>query len=48
MVTTAVKLKGAVPWKKIYDQHIKEQKHYFANKVLSSQIFCFSSSHVWL
>ena len=34
------------PWKKIYDQprqHIKKQRHYFANKGLSS-----SSSHVWM
>ena len=37
--------------KKSYDQprqHIKKQKHYFANKSLSdSQSFGFSSSHVW-
>ena len=36
---------------KIYDkprQHIKKQKHYFANKVSSSQIHGFSSSHVWM
>ena len=33
------------PWKKNYDQprqHIQKQRHYFANKCLSS----FSSSHV--
>ena len=38
-------------WKKSYDQprqHIKEQRHYFANKVLSSQGYGFSSSHVWM
>ena len=38
-------------WKKSYDQptqHIKNQKHYFADKVLSSQIYDFSSSHVWM
>ena len=28
-------------------QHIKKQRHYFANKGLSSQSFGFSSSHVW-
>ena len=28
-------------------QHIKEQRHYFVNKGLSSQ-GCFSSSHVWM
>ena len=35
--------------KKSYDQprqHIKKQRHYFANKGLSSQSFGFSSSHV--
>ena len=38
-------------WKKSYDQprqHIKKQRHYFANKGPSSQGYCFSSSHVWL
>ena len=38
------------PWKKSYDQprqHIKKQKHYFANKSPSSQSYGFSSSHVW-
>ena len=37
------------PWKKSYDlprQHIKKQRHYFANKALSSQNYGFSSSHV--
>ena len=39
------------PWKKSYDQpreHIKKQKHYFANRSLSSQSYGFSSSHVWM
>ena len=39
------------PWKKSYDQprqHIKKQRHYFANKCPSSQRFSFSSSHVWM
>ena len=39
------------PWKKSYDQprqHIKKQKHYFANKGPSSQIYGFLSSHVWM
>ena len=38
-------------WKKIYDQprqHIKKQRHYFANKGLASQGYGFSSSHVWI
>ena len=37
------------PWKKNYDQpkqHIKKQRHYFVNKVTSSQSCGFSSSHV--
>jgi len=29
-------------------QHIKKQSHYFANKVLFSQGYGFSSSHVWM
>ena len=39
------------PCKKCYDQprqHIKKQRHYFANKGLSSQSCCLSSSHVWM
>ena len=35
MVTAAMKLKDVAPWKKSYDQprqHIKNQRHYFANK----------------
>ena len=39
------------PWKKSYDQlreHIKKQRHYFANKAPSSQSYGFSSSHVWM
>ena len=39
------------PWKKSYDQprqHIKKQRHYFANKISSSQSYGFSSSHVWM
>ena len=36
-------------WKESYDrprQHVKKQRHYFANKGLSSQSYGFSSSHV--
>ena len=39
------------PWKKSYDQprqHIKNQRHYFANKGPSSQNYGFSSRHVWM
>ena len=38
-------------WKKSYDQprqHIKKQRHYFANECPSSQGYGFSSSHVWI
>ena len=38
-------------WKKSYDQprqHIKKQRHYFADKGPSSQSYGFSSSHVWM
>ena len=44
-------IKTLTPWKKSYDQprqHIQKQRHYFANKGLSSQGNGFSSSHVWL
>ena len=37
------------PWKEIYDkprQHIKKQRHYFVNKVPSSQGYVFSNSRV--
>ena len=52
MVTAAMKFKKTLaPWKKSYDQprqHIKNQRHYFANKCPSSQSYGFSSSHVWM
>ena len=40
-----------VPWQESYDQprqHIKQQRHYFANKGPSSQGYGFSSGHVWI
>ena len=43
--------KMLAPWKKSCDQarqHIKKQRHYFANKGPSSQSYGFSSSHVWM
>ena len=43
--------KTLAPWKKSYGipkQHIKKQRHYLANKGLSSQSYGFSSSHVWM
>ena len=45
-----MKLKDT-PWKESYDQprqHIKKQRHYFANKGQSSQNYGFSSSRVWV
>ena len=51
-------IKGMLtPWKEVmevigsYDQprqHIKKQRHYFADKGPSSQSYGFSSSHVWM
>ena len=49
MVTAAMKLKDT--FKKNYDQprqHIKKQKHHFANKGLYSQSYGFSSNQVWM
>ena len=51
MVTAAMKLKDAYSLEGKYDQprqHIKKQRHYFANKGLSSQGYGFSSDHVWM
>ena len=39
------------PWKESYDQprqHVKKQRHYFANKGPSGQGCGFSSGHVWM
>jgi len=39
------------PWKKSYDKHrqlIKNQRHYFGNKDLSSLSYGFSTSNVWM
>ena len=44
-------IKMLTSWKESYDQprqHIKKQRHYFANKGPSSQGYGFSSSHVWM
>ena len=51
MVTAAMNLKDACSLEENYDnprQHIKEQRHYFANQGPSSQRYGFSSSHVWM
>ena len=51
MVTADMKLKDTAPCTKSYNkprQHIKKQRHYFANKGPSSQSKGFSSSHVWM
>ena len=48
MMTAVMKF---APWKKSYDQprqHIKKQRHYFADNGLSSQIYGLSSSHEWM
>ena len=44
-------IKRCLLQEKSYDQprqHIKKQRHYFANKGPSSQSYGFSSSHVWM
>ena len=49
MGTAALKVKPLAPWKKSHDQsrqHIRKQRHYFADKGLSSQSYSFSNSHV--
>ena len=49
MVTAAMKLKDAIPWKKSYDkskQHTKKQKHHFAHKDPLSQSPGISTSHI--
>ena len=49
MMITAMKL--AILWKESYDQarqHIKKQRHYFANKGPSRQGYGVTSSHVWM
>ena len=46
-----LKLKDDCSLKKSYDkprQHIKKQRHYFANKDPCSQSYCFYSSHAQL
>ena len=45
------KTKRFAPCKKSYDQpkqHIKKQRHYFANKGPSSRSYDFSSCYVWM
>ena len=47
----AMKLKDAYSLEENYDQprqHIKKQRHHFANKGPSSQGYGFSNSHVWI
>ena len=49
MVTAAMKLKTLALWKKTFDkrrQHIRKQRHHFADKGPYSQSYGFSSSHV--
>ena len=51
IVTAAMELKDTCSLEESYDQprqHIKKQRHYFANKGSYSQIYGFSSSHVWM
>ena len=44
-------IKTLTPWKESYDQprqHLRKQRHYLANKGLSSQGYDFSCGHVWM
>ena len=47
IVTAGMKLKDACSLAEAR-QHIKKQRHYFANKGPSSQSYGFSNSHVWM
>ena len=51
MVIAVMKLKDTYSLNESYDQprqHIKKQRHYFANKGPSSQGYGFSRSHAWM
>ena len=51
MVIAAMKLKDTYSWKEGYNQlrqHIKKQRHYFANKGPSGQGYGFSTGRVWM
>ena len=51
MVTAAIKFKDTYSLEGKFDQprqHIKKQRHYFANKGPSGQGYGFSSGHVWM
>ena len=51
MVTTTMKLEDDYFWQENYDkprQHIKKQRHHFANKGSYSHCYSFSSSHIWM
>ena len=51
IVTAAMKLKDTYSLEgKLWQprQHIKKQRHYFANRGPSSQGYSFSSGHVWM
>ena len=50
-VTAVIKLRHLLFGEKSYDkirQHIKKQRHHFADTGLSSQRYDFSTSHVWM
>ena len=51
MVIAAMKLKDTCSLNENHDQprqHIKKQRHYFANRGPSSNSYGFSSGHVWI
>ena len=52
MVTASHEIKRRLLLRSVvYDQprqHIKKQRHYFADKCPSNQSYSFSSSHIWM
>ena len=47
-VAAAMKLRHLFPERKVMTNHIKKQRNYFAYKDPHSQIYGFSSSHIWM
>ena len=51
MITAAMKLEGNCSLEENCDkprQHIKKQKHHFADKGPYGQSYVFSNNHVWM
>ena len=51
VMTAAMKVKDTGSLEESYDQarqHIRKQRHHFANRGLSTQSYGFPSTHVWM